>query len=57
MEAAKSKENKERLKREYMFIQAQNGVVGVWGFMKSAHCNYYTALKVIGEMRNKLGAS
>lgn len=57
MEAAKSKENKERLKREHMLIQAQNGAVGVWEFMNSAHCNYYTALKVIGEMNGKMGAS
>ena len=53
MQAAKSLENKERLKHEYMFMLKETGSVGVYAFMKKAHCNYYTALKVIAEMQNK----
>ena len=57
MEAAKSKENKQRLKREYMAMLTQKSAVGVWEFMKSARCNYYTALKIIGEMNERMGVS
>lgn len=53
MQAAKSQENKERLKHEYMFMMKETGSVGVYAFMKKAHCNYYTALKVIAEMQDK----
>ena len=53
MQAAKSQENKERLKHEYMFMLKETGSVGVYAFMKKAHCNYYTALKVIAEMQDK----
>ena len=60
MERAKSKENKERLKREYMSIKTQGRSVGVYQFMREAHCNYYTALKIfneISEKESKMGAS
>jgi hypothetical protein len=53
MQAAKSQENKERLRHEYMFMLKETGSVGVYAFMKKAHCNYYTALKVIAEMQDK----
>ena len=60
MERAKSKENKERLKKEYMSMLTQNGSVRVFAFMKSAHCNYYTAVRIINEMSentSKMGVS
>lgn len=60
MEAAKSKENKQRLKEAYMSMQTHYGGVKVMDFMKTAHCNYYTAIKIIGEMSNNakdMGAS
>lgn len=60
MEAAKSKENKQRLRETYMSMLAHKGGVKVMDFMKTAHCNYYTAMKVIGEMsesNGKMGAS
>ncbi len=53
-------ENKERLKREYMSMKTQGRSVGVYQFMKEAHCNYYTALKLINEIsekESKMGAS
>ena len=50
MQQAKSKENKERLRREYMSILEEKGSVGVYAFMKAAHCNYYTALKIKAEV-------
>lgn len=60
MIAAKSKKNKERLKREYVVICLRDGHVSVCSFMKQAHCGYETALKVISEMQGKvknMGAS
>ena len=60
MEAAKSKENKDRLKKEYLLLWLDNGRVGIWQFMKKSHCNYYTARKIIDEMSTiteKMGAS
>ncbi len=60
MEAAKSVENKERLRREYKSIMEEKGTVGVCEFMKKAHCNYYTALRIRGEMSEntrKMGES
>ena len=50
MQAAKSKENKERLRREYMSMLEEAGSVGVYAFMKAAHCNYYTAKKIQAEV-------
>ena len=50
MQAAKSEENKARLRREYMSILEEKGSVGVYAFMKAAHCNYYTALKIKAEV-------
>ena len=50
MQAAKSEENKARLRREYMSIFEEKGSVGVYAFMKAAHCNYYTALKIKAEV-------
>lgn len=60
MQLAKSKENKERLKKEYMSMLTQKGPVRVFAFMKSAHCNYYTAVRIINEMSestSKMGVS
>ena len=54
MEAAKSMKNKERLKQEYIFIWSKDGSVGVWNFMKQAHCGYDTALRVINEMQGEV---
>lgn len=51
---AKSKENKQRLKDTYMILLKEKGGVSVMEFIKTAHCNYYTALKVIGEMQGNL---
>ena len=53
MQAAKSQENKERLRREYESMLKEMGSVGVYAFMKSAHCNYYTALRIKAEMEGK----
>ena len=53
MQAAKSQENKERLRRVYMSMLKERGSVGVYAFMKSAHCNYYTALQIKAEMEGK----
>lgn len=50
MIAAQSQQNKERLRREYKSMLEENGSVGVFAFMKHAHCNYYTALRIIEEM-------
>lgn len=50
---AKSQENKERLRREYVSMQKKMGSVGVYAFMKSAHCNYYTALRIKAEMEGR----
>ena len=50
MQQAKSKENKERLRREYMSMLEEAGSVGVYAFMKAAHCNYYTAKKIQAEV-------
>lgn len=50
MQQAKSKENKQRLRREYMSILEEKGSVGVYAFMKAAHCNYYTAKKIQAEV-------
>jgi hypothetical protein len=50
MQQAKSEENKERLRREYISILEGKGSVGVYAFMKAAHCNYYTALKIKAEV-------
>lgn len=53
MIAAMSQENKERLKHEYMSMLKESGSVGVYAFMKSAHCNYYTALRIKAEIEGK----
>ena len=57
MQAAKSQENKERLRREYESMLKETGSVGVYAFMKSAHCNYYTALRIKVEMEDKTDAN
>lgn len=60
MVSAKGKENKNRLKKEYLLLWLNNGHIGVWQFMKESHCNYYTALKIMGEMKEiteKMGVS
>lgn len=57
MQAAKSQENKERLRREYESMLKETGSVGVYAFMKSAHCNYYTALRIKSEMEDKTDAN
>lgn len=54
MIAAMSQENKERLRREYMNMRKENGLVGVYAFMNSAHCNYYTALKIKTEIEKNM---
>lgn len=50
MIAAQGQQNKERLRREYKSMLEEKGSVGVLAFMKQAHCNYYTALRIIEEM-------
>ena len=57
MQAAKSPENKERLRREYMSMLKETGSVGVYAFLKSAHCNYYTALRIKAEMEGENDAN
>lgn len=57
MQAAKSLENKERLRREYMSMLKERGSVGVYAFLKYAHCNYYTALRIKSEMEEKNDAN
>lgn len=57
MQAAKSQENKARLKREYKTMLKETGYVGVYAFMKKAHCNYYTALKTKAEMEDRNDAN
>ena len=57
MIAAMSLENKERLRREYVSMLKEMGTVGVYAFMKSARCNYYTALKTKAEIEGQNGTN
>lgn len=53
MMQAKSQENKERLRREYVSMLKETGSVRVCDFLKKAHCNFYTALRIRAEVEGK----
>ena len=53
MMQAKSQENKERLRREYVSMLKETGSVRVCDFLKKAHCNFYTALRIKALVEGK----
>lgn len=53
MQEAKSPERYKVIVNIYQHLNKIHGKVGIWMLMKSAHCNYYRAKRIIEEQEGK----